>query len=114
MVRAPSGSVAELAAELKRAVGNEHVLTDVAALERMARDTGPWSQPGIAAVFPGDSDEVAEVVRIASRLRVPLWPYSRGRNWGYGAASAYRPGALIVMLERLDHILHVDEELAFE
>jgi 4-cresol dehydrogenase (hydroxylating) len=112
MVRAEGATLAELVAELRRVVGDEHVTTDPADLGRMAQDTGPWSQPGIAAVFPGDSDEVAEVVRVAGRLRVPLWPYSRGRNWGYGAASAYEPGALIVMLERLDRILHVDEELA--
>src|SRR5690606_30873576 len=46
-----------------------------------------------AAVAPLTAAEVQEVVRIANRHKVPLWPISRGKNFGYGGAAPVRQGS---------------------
>jgi len=40
-----------------------------------------------AAVLPNSVEQVQEVMRIASRYGVPVWPISTGRNLAYGGAA---------------------------
>lgn len=42
--------------------------------------------PG-AAVAPASVEETRAIVRIANEHGIPLWPISRGKNLGYGAAA---------------------------
>lgn len=65
-----------------------------------------------AILAPAEVAEVQEVVRIANRHRIPLWPVSRGKNFGYGAAAPVRKGDVIVDLSRMNRILDVDVKQA--
>ncbi len=112
MPAAPSLDDALLAA-LRAAVGPEHVHTAADDLERHSRCTLPWASRCAAVVHPGSTEEVAQVLAIASRHRVPVWPYSTGRNWGYGATLAPESGAIVLVLARMNRILEVNEELAY-
>jgi 4-cresol dehydrogenase (hydroxylating) len=103
----------EALARLRHIVGADHVRTDSDVLARYSRDTIPGQRTCAAVVWPGSSQEVAEVVRVAARFRLPVWPFSKGRNWGYGGTMAAHDGAIILMLERLNRILEVNEELAY-
>ncbi len=100
-------------AEIEAVVGREHLLTDGASRDRYSRDTIPWDKRCRAVVFPGSAHEVARVIQIASRHRIPVWPFSKGKNWGYGATMASENGAIIMVLERMNRILEVNEELGF-
>ena len=102
-----------LLAELRAAVGEAHVLTGADAIERHSRCTLPWASRCAAVVLPGSAQEVAQVLRLAAEHRVPVWPYSTGRNWGYGATLAPDSGAIVLLLARMDRILAVNEELAY-
>ena len=51
-------------------------------------------------------------MRIANRHRVPIYPISTGKNWGYGSRSPVRDSVLLD-LGRLDRIIEVNEELAY-
>lgn len=102
-----------LLAELRQAVGEAHVLTGADDLERRSRCTLPWASRCAAVVHPGSADEVARVLAIASRHRVPVWPYSTGRNWGYGTTLAPDSGAIVLILTRMNRILEVNEALAY-
>ena len=62
-----------------------------------------------AAIAPGSAEEVREIVRIANRYRVPLWPISRGKNFGYGGAAPALKGAVVLDLSRMKKI-EVDAE----
>jgi 4-cresol dehydrogenase (hydroxylating) flavoprotein subunit len=62
-------------------------------------------------VRPSETKQVAEVVRVASAHRVPLYPISRGKNWGWGDACPVTDGQVILDLSALDRILEVDEEV---
>lgn len=112
MSAAPALSAA-LLAELRAVVGEAHVLTGAEDLERHSRCTLPWSSRCAAVVFPYSAAEVAAVLRLASAHRVPVWPYSTGRNWGYGTTLAPDAGAIVLVLARMNRILEVNEELAY-
>ena len=64
-------------------------------------------------IFPGNANEVASALKIAHAHRLEIWPFSGGRNWGYGATLALTDGAVVMMLSRMNRILEVDEHLAY-
>jgi 4-cresol dehydrogenase (hydroxylating) len=91
----------------------EHVCTKAKDLERYSRCTIPWTSMCSAVVFPGSTEEVAAVLRLANQHGTPVWPFSTGRNWGYGTTLAITSGAIVMILERMNRILEVNEELAY-
>jgi 4-cresol dehydrogenase (hydroxylating) len=97
----------------RAALGEAHVRDLPEDLDRIAKATVPAPRRPSAVVYPGTAEEVAEVVKIASRHGVPLWPVSRGKNWGYGSATPAFDDTVVVVLERLNRILEVDEQLAY-
>jgi 4-cresol dehydrogenase (hydroxylating) len=64
-------------------------------------------------VYPSSRDEVCAIVKIAAQHRLPVWTFSKGKNWGYGATMAAQNGAVILILERMNRILEVNEDLAY-
>ena len=57
-----------------------------------------------AAVAPASVEEVRALVRLANEHRVPLWPISRGKNFGYGGPAPVLKGSVILDLTRLKKI----------
>jgi 4-cresol dehydrogenase (hydroxylating) len=103
----------DIATELRAIVGPEHVSLGADELARYSRCTIPWQRQCAAVIFPGSAEEVAGIMRIATRHRLPVWPFSKGRNWGYGTTLALEGGTLIMVLERMNRILEVNVELAY-
>ena len=99
--------------EMRAAVGSDHVLLDSEALARHSCDTIPWQRTCSAVVYPSSRDEVCAIVKIAAQHRLPVWTFSKGKNWGYGATMAAQNGAVILLLERMNRILEVNEDLAY-
>lgn len=64
--------------------------------------TIPWR------VRPPAVDDVREVIREAALNHTPLWPISRGRNWGYGSYLPARDGCVLLDLSALDAIGDLD------
>ena len=69
--------------QVRQVLGSDHVVTDPAELERRARDPVPGRILPLAFLYPGSTDEVSEVVRLADHYGVTVWPHSSGRNWGW-------------------------------
>lgn len=65
-----------------------------------------------AILAPASVEEVRAIVRVANEHKVPLWPVSRGKNLGYGAASPAQKGNVILDLSRMNKVLDVDEKYA--
>jgi 4-cresol dehydrogenase (hydroxylating) len=109
-------SRARLGGALRRwqeALGEPHVLADAATLQRYGRSTLPDAYAPLAVVQPATAAEVQQVVRVAAAEGIPLYPISRGKNWGYGDACPGEPGHVIVDLGRMNRIIEVDAELGY-
>ena len=104
-------------ADLKRIVGPENVLLDEPSLAAYSMDAfGRWrGEPldpkaprVLAAVRPGSTEEVAEIVSLACRESIPVVPYGGGT----GVAGAVTPlrGGIAVDLKRMNRILEISPE----
>jgi 4-cresol dehydrogenase (hydroxylating) flavoprotein subunit len=66
-----------------------------------------------AAVAPASAEEVQALMRLANEHRIPLWPISRGKNYGYGGAAPCMSGTVILDLGRMRRILEVNVERGY-
>jgi len=94
-------------ADLRRAIGEAHVLTDAASRDAYGTDALRRGHPADVVVRPGSTEEVAAVLRLCSRDRVPVVP--RGAGTGYTGGAVPLSGGVVLSLERLDRILEIDE-----
>lgn len=101
------------AEEWARALGFDKVSTDPADLARYGRSTQDRGTYPCAILYPESREDVRTVLRIASDHRVPVYPISRGKNWGYGDANAPTDGAAILDMSRMNRIVEVNTELAY-
>ena len=62
-----------------------------------------------AAVAPASVEEVQAIVRIANRLKIPLYTISTGRNLTYGGSAPVYSGSVVLDLKRMNRILEVSE-----
>jgi 4-cresol dehydrogenase (hydroxylating) len=92
------------------ALGPEHVLAGSAALSAYLRNASGLERSVPAALLPASAEQVVEVVRIAGRCRTPLYPISRGCNWGLGSRLPVRDGTAILDLRRMDRIREINAE----
>jgi 4-cresol dehydrogenase (hydroxylating) len=70
--------------------------------------------PPAGVVYPGSTEEVQAIVRLANDHGVDLWPTSTGENRGLGLKSPVRAGQVVVDLgRRMNRIVEIDETLAY-
>lgn len=93
-------------------LGPEHVVTEGARYSQLSLDAVCTATPPIAFVFPRTSEEVKAIMEAANRFSVAVWPYSTGKNWGY-CNTANHADAVVMILNRMNRILHIDTELAY-
>ena len=96
----------ELIRELEGIVGPEHVIWRPEDLLVYEYDGSIEKGAARVVAVPGSTEEVAEVVKAASRHGVPVAP--RGAGTGLSGGSVAREGALVLVLTRLNRILEVD------
>lgn len=94
-------------------LGAQRAVDDAAALAPYSCSTASWSTRPLALLRPHSTEEVAQLVTIAAEHRIPLYPLSTGRNWGYGDACAVSDGQVIVDLSGMNRILEVNATLAY-
>ncbi|CAK9782305.1 FAD-linked oxidase-like protein [Cutaneotrichosporon oleaginosum] len=67
-----------------------------------------------AVVCPRNVQEVQALMRISNEHKVPVWPFSIGRNIGYGGAAPRVPGSVgIDMGRHMNRVLEVNEADAY-
>ena len=103
----------EALAAMAVVVGPGHLASDSGTRERYARSTAALPVLPLAVARPGSADEVAQLVRIAARFALAVYPISTGKNWGYGDACAVGAGQVLLDLSRMNRIVQVDAELAY-
>ena len=95
------------------AIGAEHVITDRAALESAMSATLATRARIPAIVRPASRAEVQACLQVANRFRVPVYPTSRGKSWGFGSRVPTGDGQVLLDLGRMNRILDFDESLAY-
>ncbi len=67
----------------------------------------------LCIVYPSTAGQLAGLLDIAREEHVPIYPLSRGRNFGYGEAQGTASGQVIVDLSRMNRILEVNESMGY-
>lgn len=76
--------------------------------------TGDLSFTASAVVFPGSTEEVQRIVRIANEFLIPLHAISTGKNLGYGGASPRVAGSIVVHVgKRLNRVLELNDKYGY-
>ena len=113
-----AGDFASAIAEFERAVGKSWVFTSDEDVD-LYRDAfspflhEPEELVASAAVAPFSTEEVQQIVRIANRYTVPLYPISTGKNLGSGGSAPAYSGSVVVDLKRMKRVIEVNEANAF-
>jgi glycolate oxidase subunit GlcD len=99
----------EIIDKLRAIVGNERATDDAIDLLVYECDalTLFKSSPD-AVVFPANTEQVAQVVRLANEYGIPFVP--RGAGTGLSGGSLALEGGIIIELQQLNQILSVDAE----
>jgi len=101
---------AETAAELRGLLGEAQVIwNDAEKLEAYSHDETADRRYAVmpdVVVKPGDADQVAAVMRLAARDRIPVTPRGAGSGLSCGAVPVY--GGIVLSLERMNRILEID------
>lgn len=92
----------------RRTLGDDQVITDTAPYNV---DTSSFSAHIPIALRPTTTDQVQQIVRIAQRFAIPIYPISTGHNWGYGTSIPPHSPSAIVDLSSMSKILEFDREL---
>jgi 4-cresol dehydrogenase (hydroxylating) len=94
-------------------VGADHVFTGeedrIAYSDHFAPDDQEGRHQPSAGIAPATVEEIQAIVRIANQYRIPLWPISRGKNFGYGGAAPVLKDSVVLDLTRMKRI-EVDRE----
>jgi 4-cresol dehydrogenase (hydroxylating) len=89
-------------------VGEAYVLAAPADVRPYENNVSGLDRRIPAAVRPASTREVQEVVRLANVTRVPLYPVSCGRNWGFGSRVPPRDDTVVLDLSRLNRIREIN------
>jgi len=102
----------EIAAELRSVVGEKNLIVgDEERLRGYSHDevAGPeYARMPEAVVKPVSAREVAAILKVANRHRVPVTPRGGGTGLSCGAVPLF--GGVVLSLERMNRILEIDRE----
>jgi FAD/FMN-containing dehydrogenase len=102
---------AQLVAETERRLGPKAVITDPREIEPWATDwRGRVHGVTPAMLAPASTEEVAEIVRLAAELRVPLVPQGGNTGMAAGATPPADGSALLLSMRRMNRIRSVSAE----
>jgi 4-cresol dehydrogenase (hydroxylating) len=99
--------------EWEGVLGPENVVREAADLKAAATATYASSRTIPAILRPASRQEVELTMRIANQWRIPVYPISSGRNWGYGSRVPSSDGCVLLDLSRMNRIVDFDEDLAY-
>ena len=102
----------ETISEIESKIGAHNVCTEPEKLESYSHDEVPanaYEREYRAAllVFPESTGHVSEIMKIASRERIPVTPRGAGTGLSGGALPVH--GGIVMSFEKMNRILEIDE-----
>jgi glycolate oxidase len=98
-----------IVAELRAIVGGKSVWIDDERLETYAHDEtsiAEYAHAPEAVVLPTTTEQVAAIVQLANRERIPITPRGAGSGLSGGAIPIF--GGILISLERMDKLIDLD------
>lgn len=97
----------------RSAIGDRFVVTDQQSRRDAEQCTFATTQEIPAIIYPGSTAEVQRCVAIANDFLTPIYPVSRGRNWGLGSKVPVTTGCVLMDLQRMNKIVEFNDELGY-
>ncbi|MDD5580813.1 MAG: FAD-binding oxidoreductase [Methylobacter sp.] len=94
----------------KQIIGSEFVVTDFVQLKKATANCIGVNLTVPAILYPNSVEAIVQIVLIANECHIPLYPYSTGRNWGYGSANPVKNDCVLIDLSRMNKIVDFDAE----
>lgn len=92
---------------LAQIVGQKNVVVDAEAMEDYCHDEMPFVNfTPEAVVFPEDTQQVSEIMKLASARKFPVTPRGAGSGLSGGALAV--EGGIVLSLEKFDRLLEID------
>ncbi len=92
--------------ELRSIVGAENVRTDADTIRENSTDATKVFHPADVIVFPANAQQVAAIVLLANRNRIPV--VSRGGGVGYAGGAIPVKGGIVIAMRRMNRILEIN------
>ncbi|GAB6054332.1 FAD-binding oxidoreductase [Magnetospira thiophila] len=99
--------------DVRKFMAAEDVISDADGIASYTQNTSGLvrSVPGI--VKPKSTEQVQQVVQAANSHKMPLYSFSRGRNWGMGSKLPVKDGCVLVDLSGMDKIHEVNDTFGY-
>ena len=95
--------------ELRTILGAQNVIADTERMEAYSHDETSAAEYGHmpeVVVTPTSTAQVAGVVKLANRFRIPLTPRGAGSGLSGGAIPVY--GGIVLSLEKMNRVIEID------
>lgn len=96
-------------------LGKDAVLQDEHSLKPYLQDTTGAARKILAALRPAaDANNVVliqKIIQVANTYKIPIYPTSTGKNWGYGTSLPAKDNCVILDLSKLNRIIDFDASL---
>jgi 4-cresol dehydrogenase (hydroxylating) len=99
--------------KLRLLMGEKAIITDPQALQTAAQATFGTSQKIQMIWRPAAREQVQWCVKVAHQHKIPLYPVSGGKNWGFGSSVPVQDQCVLLDLSRVNQITAYDEKLAY-
>ncbi|HWP67889.1 MAG TPA: FAD-linked oxidase C-terminal domain-containing protein [Rectinemataceae bacterium] len=100
---------ANIVAELRSILGSNNVIADTERMEAYSHDETSAEEYGHmpdVVVTPVSTAQVADVVRLANKYRLPITPRGAGSGLSGGAIPVF--GGIVLSLEKMNKVIEID------
>lgn len=94
--------------EIEKILGKENILKEKEELLCYCYDAGEEKDIPELVIIPERKEQIREVIKIASKNRIPVIPRGSGTNLSGGSVPV--KGGIVIVTCRMDKILEIDEE----
>ena len=103
-----NASKPEVLEKLKQTVGAENVLIEPEKVEPYGADAVKEKFPPEAVVFPENTAQMCEILRLANEYRFPVT--ARGGGVGYTGGAVPVDGGIVVGTDRMNKIIEINAD----
>ncbi len=100
----------ELVGELEAIVGKSNLLADLERMENYSHDETSkeeYAHSPEVVITPTSADQIAAVMKLATRERIPVTPRGAGSGLSGGAIPLF--GGIVLSVEKMNKVLEIDE-----